>query len=58
MLQILKDHQLYAKFRKSEFLVSSIAFIGHIVSKGGIEIDTKKTGTVKKCPRPHFVSNI
>jgi len=36
VLQVLKDHQLYAKFSKFKFLLRSVAFLGHIVSGLGI----------------------
>ncbi|WMV33187.1 hypothetical protein MTR67_026572 [Solanum verrucosum] len=34
VLQILKDKELFAKFSKCEFWLKSVAFIGHISSKG------------------------
>ncbi|KAH0784257.1 hypothetical protein KY290_003855 [Solanum tuberosum] len=37
VLQVLKDHQLYAKFSKCEFWLRSVAFLVHIVSSKGIE---------------------
>ncbi|KAH0727836.1 hypothetical protein KY290_003558 [Solanum tuberosum] len=52
VLQVLKDHQLYAKFSKCEFWLRSIAFLSHIVSSKGIEVDPKKMDAVKGWPRP------
>ncbi|KAH0652933.1 hypothetical protein KY289_030611 [Solanum tuberosum] len=52
VLQVLKDHQLFAKFSKCEFWLRSVAFLGHIVSSKGIEVDLKKTDSVKSWPRP------
>ncbi|WMV24317.1 hypothetical protein MTR67_017702 [Solanum verrucosum] len=52
VLQILNDQQLYAKFSKCEFWLRSVAFLGHIVSSKGIEVDPKKTEAVKSWPRP------
>ncbi|WMV59549.1 hypothetical protein MTR67_052934 [Solanum verrucosum] len=52
VLQVLKDNQFYAKFSKCEFWLRSVAFLGHIVSNKGIEVDPKKTDVVKSCPRP------
>ncbi|WMV58212.1 hypothetical protein MTR67_051597 [Solanum verrucosum] len=52
VLQVLKDHQLYAKFSRCEFWLRSIAFLGHIVSSVGIKVDSKKIDTVKNWPRP------
>ncbi|KAH0743021.1 hypothetical protein KY290_032665 [Solanum tuberosum] len=33
VLQTLRDQRLYAKFSKCEFLLESVAFLGHVVSK-------------------------
>ncbi|KAH0695863.1 hypothetical protein KY289_013345 [Solanum tuberosum] len=52
VLQVLKDQRLYAKFSKCEFWLRSVAFLDHIVSSEGIEVNPKKTEVVKKCPRP------
>ncbi|WMV32427.1 hypothetical protein MTR67_025812 [Solanum verrucosum] len=52
VLQVLKDQQLFAKFRKCGFWLRSVAFLSHIISSKGIEVDLKKTDAVKSCPRP------
>ncbi|WMV41875.1 hypothetical protein MTR67_035260 [Solanum verrucosum] len=52
VLQILKDQQLFAKSSKCEFWLRSVAFLGHIVSSKGIEVDPKKMDEVKSWPRP------
>ena len=31
VLQILRDHQLYAKFSKCEFWLAEVRFLGHVV---------------------------
>ncbi|XP_070003254.1 uncharacterized mitochondrial protein AtMg00860-like [Nicotiana sylvestris] len=51
VLQTLRDNQLYAKFLKCEFWLSSVAFLGHIVSTKGIHVDLKKIEAVKNWPR-------
>ena len=33
VLQTLKEHKLYAKFLKCDFWLSSVVFLGHVVSK-------------------------
>ncbi|EOY03326.1 DNA/RNA polymerases superfamily protein [Theobroma cacao] len=58
VLQILREHRLYAKFSKCEFWLESVAFLGHVVSKEGIRVDTKKIEAVEKWPRPTSVSEI
>ena len=47
VLQILRDHKLYAKFSKCEFWLKSVAFLGHIVSDEGIRFDDQKIKAVK-----------
>jgi hypothetical protein len=32
VLQRLRDHQLYAKFRKCEFWIDEVSFLGHVIS--------------------------
>ena len=31
VLQVLRDHQLYAKFNKCEFWLIEVKFLGHVV---------------------------
>jgi len=50
--QTLYQHKLYAKFSKCEFYLESITFLGHVVSREGIEVDPQKIAAVKNCPRP------
>ena len=46
VLQRLREHQLYAKFSKSEFWIDEVPFLGHIISKGGIAVDPSKVKDV------------
>ncbi|KAL5547540.1 hypothetical protein UlMin_002771 [Ulmus minor] len=36
VLQRLKEHRLYAKFKKCEFWIEQVTFLGHVISKDGI----------------------
>ncbi|KAL5540065.1 hypothetical protein UlMin_045795 [Ulmus minor] len=58
VLQTLKQHQLYAKFSKCEFWLSSVQFLGHVVSKDGISVDASKIEAVSKWPAPTNVTEI
>ncbi|XP_069152883.1 uncharacterized protein [Solanum lycopersicum] len=58
VLGILKQKKLYAKFSKCEFWISSVAFLGHVVSKEGIMVDPKKIETVRDWVRPASVTEI
>ena len=46
-LQVLRQHQLYAKFSKCEFWLRSVTFLG-VVSEKGMEVDPRKTEVVKE----------
>nr|GFB16619.1 putative reverse transcriptase domain-containing protein [Tanacetum cinerariifolium] len=56
VLQILRQEKLYAKFSKCEFWLSSVAFLGHIVSAEGITMDPAKVEAITKWPRPTSVT--
>jgi hypothetical protein len=40
VLEKLRTHQLYTKFNKCEFWLSKVAFLGHVISAGGISVDS------------------
>jgi hypothetical protein len=42
VLQVLREHQLYAKLSKCSFYQKQIYYLGHIISKDGIVVDPKK----------------
>jgi hypothetical protein len=42
VLQKLRDHKLYTKLSKCEFWLKQVAFLGHVISKGGISVDPSK----------------
>lgn len=52
MLQQLRDESLYTKFSKCEFWLSSVAFLGHIVSREGIRFDPMTIEVVQGWTRP------
>ena len=58
VLETLRREQLYAKFSKCEFWLDSVAFLGHVVSKEGIQVDPKKIEAVIDWPRPTTVTEI
>jgi hypothetical protein len=42
VLQKLREHKLYAKLSKCVFWLKQVAFLGHVVLKGGISVDPSK----------------
>ena len=58
VLQILRDHQLYAKFSKCEFWLEKVAFLGHVISREGIVVDPAKVEAVTEWKRPETLTEI
>jgi hypothetical protein len=46
VLEKLRSNQLYAKFSKCEFWLTEVAFLGHVISTGGISVDPSKVEDV------------
>jgi hypothetical protein len=58
VMEKLRAHQLYAKFSKCEFWRTEVAFLGHIISAGGVSVDPNKVKDVLKWMPPTSVSEI
>jgi hypothetical protein len=58
VLQKLRDHKLYTKLSKYEFWLKQVAFLGHVISKGGISMDPSKVQDVLSWKAPMSVSDI
>jgi hypothetical protein len=58
VLQKLQDHKLYAKLSKCEFWLKQVAFLGHVISKGGISMDPSKVQDLLSSKTPTSVDDI
>src|SRR5262249_52811797 len=58
VLQTLREHQLYAKYSKCEFWLESIAFLEHVISRNGIQVNPRKIEAVISWQRPTTVTEI
>jgi hypothetical protein len=58
VLEKLRCNQLYAKFSKCEFWLTEIAFLGHVISAGGVSVDLGKVKEVLNWMPPATVSEI
>jgi hypothetical protein len=58
VLQKLRGHKLYAKLSKCEFQLKQVAFLGHVISKGGISVDLSKVQDVLSWKAPTSVNDI
>lgn len=52
VLELLRQHQLYANVRKCFFAQPDVAYLGHVVSKDGVRVDPRKTVAVINWPIP------
>ena len=52
VLQLLRDHQLYAKFSECEFSLTEVRFLGHVVLAPGVSVDLEKVKAMMRWERP------
>jgi hypothetical protein len=58
VLQVLREHQLYAKFNKCDFFQKQIHYLGHVLSGEGVAVDPDKIRSIVEWPTPKDVSDI
>ena len=51
VLQLLRDHQLYAKFSKCEFWLTEVRFLRHVVSTSEVLVGLEKVEAVMSWDR-------
>ncbi|KAL9252656.1 Retrovirus-related Pol polyprotein from transposon 297-like protein [Drosera capensis] len=57
-LKTLRENELYAKFKKCEFWLTEVAFLGHVISGAGVKVDPKKIEAVTEWSRPSNVTEV
>jgi len=57
-LQVLREHQLYAKLRKCDFYQRKIQYLGHVISEDRISVDLEKFEAIVNWPTPKNVTYI
>ena len=57
-MQKLRENQLSAKLAKCEFWLEEVAFLGHVISNGGVAVEPSKVKDVLKWEPPQTVSAI
>ena len=58
VLQLLRDHQLYAKFSKCDFWLIEMRFYGHVMSASGVSVDPEKVEAMMSWKRPKSIFEI
>ena len=54
----LREHRLYAKLEKCNFMQKQIKFLGHLVSADGIRVNPEKVKAIIDWPTPTSVKDI
>ena len=58
ILEVLRQHRLYAKLEKCEFHKDQMTFVGYLVSQQGIGMDPAKVSAVLDWPTPTTVKEV
>ena len=58
VLQLLKEHQLFAKMSKCVFAVQQVEYLGHVISAKGVAIDPQKIAAIAEWPTPDTVTKV
>jgi hypothetical protein len=58
VLQKLREHRFYVKLSKCVLWMKQVAFLGHVISKGGISMDPSKVQDVLSWNAPTSVGDI
>ncbi|XP_062075435.1 uncharacterized mitochondrial protein AtMg00860-like [Humulus lupulus] len=58
VLQRLREHWLYAKFKKCGFCLLQVTFLSHIVSGDEIKVDLAQVEAVGDWPRPRIALKV
>lgn len=52
VLEVLRQHQLYAKASKCVFSCLEVEYLGHVISKEGVKADPLKISAIMEWPEP------
>jgi hypothetical protein len=58
VLQVIREHQFYAKFNKCYFFQKQIHYLGHVLSEEGVAVDPEKIRSIIEWPTPRDVLDI
>lgn len=52
LLSVLRQHKLYAKIAKCDFMLTKVSFLGFFVSSEGVNVDPHKIEAISSWPVP------
>lgn len=56
--QVMRQHQLYAKQSKYEFMKEQVAYMGHVITKVGIAVEKSKVTDMIAWPLPQNIRSL
>jgi hypothetical protein len=58
VFDVLKCEKLYANFKKCNFCMEKVVFLGYVVTTTGIEVDEEKVKAIKEWPMPKSITEV
>jgi hypothetical protein len=58
VLQVLRQHQLFAKLSKCSFYQNQIHYLGHIIYEEGMAVDPKNIESIKGWTTPKNMTEV
>jgi hypothetical protein len=58
VFDVLRCEKLYANFKKCNFCMEKVVFLGYVVSTTGIEADEEKVKAIKEWPTPKSITEV
>jgi hypothetical protein len=58
VFDVLKCEKLYVNFKKCNFCMEKVVFLGYVVTTTGIEVDEKKVKAIKEWPTPKSITEV
>jgi hypothetical protein len=58
VLQVLRDHKLYANLSKCDFFQRKVHYLGHVISEKGVVFDLDNIKAIKDFPTPRVIIDI
>ena len=58
VFSILKENYFYAKMSKCTFGKEEVSYLGHVISKEGVNVDLEKIKSITNWPKPTNISKL
>ena len=58
IFEVLLQHQLYLKLSKCDIGASQVEYLGHVITKHGVSVDSKEIACMLDWPTPKSVKEL